>query len=49
MSHWAAARLDRLQVTLFAPTLDQSLNPDHPVRLFDEILRGIDFSGWESL
>ena len=49
MSHWATAPMDRLQVTLFAPTLDDSLTPDHPVRLFDEVLRGIDFGDWESM
>jgi transposase len=49
MSHWATAPIDRLQVTLFAPTLDDSLTPDHPVRLFDEIVNDVDFSDWESM
>jgi transposase len=49
MAHWASAPLDRLQVTLFAPTLDDSIAPDHPVRLFDEFLRGVNFSAWESM
>jgi transposase len=49
MSHWATAPLDRHQVVLFSPTLDDSILPDHPVRLFDEVLRGIDFSQWESM
>lgn len=49
MSHWATAPLDRLQVTLFAPTLNDSLVPEHPVRLFDEIVDGLDFSDWESM
>ena len=49
MSHWAAAPLDRHQVTLFAPTLKESIAPDHPVRLFDEVLRGLDFSQWQSM
>ena len=49
MSHWATAPLDRHQVTLFAPTLDDSLASDHPVRLFDEVLRGIDFGQWDSM
>jgi transposase len=49
MSHWAAAPLNRQQVTLFAPTLDDSIGPDHPVRLFDEVLRGIDWTPWESM
>lgn len=49
MSHWAAAPLDRQQITLFAPTLDDSLSADHSVRLFDELLAGIDFCDWESM
>jgi transposase len=49
MSHWAQAPMDRSQITLFSPTLDDSLADDHPVRLFDEILRSIDFSQWESM
>lgn len=49
MSHWARAPLDRLQVTVFSPTLDDALAADHPVRLFDELLRGIDFSDWQSM
>jgi transposase len=48
MGHWATAPLDRLQVTVFAPTLDDSLADDHPVRLFDETLRTMDFTAWES-
>ncbi len=48
MSHWATAPMDRMQVTVFAPTLDDSLAPDHPVRLFDETLRTMDFPAWES-
>jgi transposase len=49
MSHWASAPIDRSQFTLFAPTLDDTLVADHPVRLFDELLRGVDFSDWESM
>jgi transposase len=49
MSHWATAPLDRLQITLFAPTLDDTLAAEHPVRLFDELLRGLDFGDWESM
>jgi transposase len=49
MSHWAQAPLDRTQIALFSPTLDDSLIGDHPVRLFDEILRSVDFSDWESM
>jgi len=49
MSHWAAAPLDRQQITLFAPTLDDSIGPDHPVRLFDEVLRSVDWASWQSM
>ena len=49
MSHWATAPLDRLQVTLFAPTLDDSIIPEHAVRLFDEVVGDVDFSDWESM
>ena len=49
MSHWAVAPIDRGQITLFAPTLDDSLVNEHPVRLFDEVLGGIDFCDWESM
>lgn len=48
MSHWATAPLDRNQVALFSPTLDATIDGDHSVRLFDEVLGGIDFSEWEA-
>jgi len=46
--NWAATPLDRHQAALFSPTLDQSISPDHSVRLFDETLGSIDFSDWEA-
>src|SRR4051794_34493552 len=49
MSHWSAAPMDRNQVVLFAPTLDQSLADDHPVRLFAETLAAFDFADWERM
>ena len=49
MSHWAESPLDRNQVVLFCPTLDDQIPPDHPVRLFDEVLRAVDRSAWESM
>lgn len=48
LSHWATAPLNRNQVALFSPTLDDPIAADHPVRLFDEVLGGIDFADWES-
>lgn len=44
--HWAKAPLGRDQIALFSPTLDAVIEQDHPVRLFDEILRQQDWSGW---
>ena len=39
MDYWAKPGLDRQQALLFCPTLDESVDQDHPVRLLDEILR----------
>jgi len=47
MARWAAAPLDRRQVTMFSPTLDDMVAQDHPVRLFDELLAQMDWSAWE--
>ena len=44
MGHWSAAPMDRNQVVPFAPTLDQSLADDHPVRLFAETRAAPDFA-----
>ena len=49
MSHWAAAPMPRAQIVLFAPTLEETLAAEHSVRLFDEVLRDVDFSDWESM
>jgi len=48
MSYWAKPRIDRRQVLLFSPTLDESLSKDHPVRLYWEILQELDWSAWEA-
>jgi len=48
MAHWATSPLDRNQVTVFAPTLDDSIAGDHPVRLFSETIDALDFSEWEA-
>jgi transposase len=47
MDYWAKPGLDRQQALLFCPTLDESVDQDHPVRLLDEILRAQDWSAWE--
>jgi len=48
MSYWSKAPIDREQFALFSPTLDSWIPGDHPIRLFDEVLRGLDWSEWES-
>ena len=44
--HWAKAPIERNQIVLFSPTLEDVVSQDHPVRLLDEILRKQDWSGW---
>ena len=44
--HWAKAPIERNQIVLFSPTLEDAVSQDHPVRLLDEILRGLDWSEW---
>jgi transposase len=48
MDYWAEAPIDRNQMALFAPTLNGSISEDDPVRLFDEILDGVDWTSWEA-
>src|SRR5512140_75592 len=48
MVRWASAAMDRQQVAMFYPTLDDMIDQDHPVRLFDEILEQLDWSAWEA-
>jgi len=45
--YWADAPMQRNQIALFAPTLDSTIADDDPVRLFDEVLAGMDWSEWE--
>lgn len=47
IDYWAEAPMSRGQIALFAPTLDSMIGDDDPVRLFDEVLAGIDWSEWE--
>ena len=44
--HWAKAPIERSQIVLFSPTLEDAISDDHPVRLLDEILRQQDWSAW---
>ena len=46
MEYWAKPRMARDQIVLFSPTLDASISDDHPVRLLDELLRGLDWTAW---
>jgi len=48
MGYWDTPPMDRTQALLFYPTLDAVIPEDHPVRLFDEILSGFDWSGWQA-
>ena len=47
MTRWASSPVARGQIVLFSPTLDSSIEEDHPVRVFDEILAALDWSSWE--
>ena len=47
MGRWAQPQGSRHQISLFAPTLDDSIAADHPVRFVDEVLEAIDFASWE--
>jgi transposase len=44
--HWARAPIERNQIVLFSPTLEDVVSEDHPVRLLDEILRKQEWSDW---
>ena len=47
MSGWNQAPFPRDQILLFRETLGDRIPADHSVRLFAEILDGLDWSGWE--
>lgn len=46
--YWADAPINREQRVLFARTLDEAIDEDHPVRLIDEVLGELDWSPWEA-
>jgi transposase len=48
MEYWSKPPIARSQIVLFSPTLDSCIAQDHPIRLFDEVLSGLDWSEWES-
>ena len=45
--YWAKAPMNRQQTVLFGPTLDSTISEHDPIRLFDEVLVGMDWSRWE--
>lgn len=45
---WAKPPENREQIVLFAEKLDDAIDPNHPVRLLDKILRGVDWRPWEA-
>ena len=47
MSGWNQAPLPRDQILLFRETLGDRIRENHSVRLFAEILDGLDWSSWE--
>jgi transposase len=48
VDYWAEAPFNREQIVLFAPTLDTMIGEDDSVRIFDEIMAGVDWSTWEA-
>ena len=48
MGYWDEAPIPRDQIVLIATTLGDRIPDDHPVRLYQEILAGMDWSGWEN-
>ena len=47
MDYWATPPMDRRQMTLFSPTLDDTIGEHDSVRVLDEILRALDWTPWE--
>lgn len=48
MSYWARSPMPREQLVLFATTLEDRIGPDHPVRVYAELLDNYDWSAWEA-
>jgi len=48
MNRFASNPIDRHQVTIFRPTLEETIGMDHPVRLYDEILAKCQWDAWEN-
>jgi transposase len=48
MTQWAKSPQDRGQLVLFSKRLDEAVAADHHVRLLDDILGRLDWTGWEA-
>ncbi|MCK4627740.1 MAG: hypothetical protein KAT56_01990 [Sedimentisphaerales bacterium] len=48
MNRFASNPIDRHQVSVFRPTLEETIGPDHPVQLYNEILAQCQWSSWEN-
>jgi transposase len=48
MGLWAKPRRPREQTVMFAPTLDEMVPEDHPVRLYHEVLSRLPWDEWEA-
>src|SRR5262245_44413935 len=46
--YWATPPWAREQFVLVAETLDDSIATDHPVRMFDLILKSLKWDSWEA-
>jgi len=46
--YWQTPPMGRNQIVLIERSLDDRIPEDHPVRLLDEILDGMDWSDWEN-
>ena len=46
--YWQDAPLPRDQLVLIAKSLESAIPADHPVRLLDEILSGLNWEEWEA-
>jgi len=47
VGYWDQAPLPRDQLVLISTTLGDCVPQDHPVRVFDDVLSSVDWSGWE--
>jgi len=48
MDYWAKPTCPRHQLLLYAPSLDDAISADHPIRELDAVIKELDWSDWES-